>query len=68
MIIKCAGCFIDIDYELGESLCPECFEDLCGIKTSYEDCPNIEEIESGKKEKVHKEDDTKGCSDENIRN
>ena len=55
MIIKCASCFKDIYYENDESLCPECFEYLCGTKVSWEDYPDDEEIYS-EKEKIHEKD------------
>lgn len=58
MIIKCASCFKDIYSENDESLCPECFEYLCGTKVSWEDYPD-EEIYN-EEEKVHEKNGTKG--------
>ena len=58
MIIKCASCFKDIYSENDESLCPECFEYLCGTKVSWEDYPNKEiydEEETTNKETIVKD-------------
>ena len=40
---RCAGCYIEIDYEEGHSLCPECIEELCHVKVSWEDSPDDED-------------------------
>ena len=47
---KCAGCFKEIDYNLGNSLCYDCFDYLCNTKVSYEDPPTNEGDDNGKEE------------------
>lgn len=56
MIFRCAGCHIEIDYEKGESLCPECIKKLCDIKVSWDDCP---EKDNNEKDNNEKETDEK---------